>query len=80
MYTLIASLTRLFNPAVAANADYPLQLMEQAGARFGRSPQQAWSCARPPRPGCAWSADPTNPVRTPPALRSARRRKPGALP
>ena len=41
MYTLIAFLTRFFNPAVAANADYPLQLMEQAGARFGRSPQQA---------------------------------------
>ncbi|WBX99986.1 hypothetical protein PE066_10870 [Ramlibacter tataouinensis] len=40
MYTLLAFLTRLFG-ASPAGADYPAQLMEQAGARFGRNPEQA---------------------------------------
>lgn len=40
MYTLFASIARLFSSA-PAGADYPQQLMEEAGARFGRNPLQA---------------------------------------
>ncbi len=40
MYTLLASIARLLTPS-PRTADYPLQLMEEAGARFGRSPQHA---------------------------------------
>ena len=40
MYTLLASIARFFTLS-PATVDYPVQLMEEAGARFGRSPQQA---------------------------------------